>query len=163
MTLTTVLTAVGDLAAGIAAVAAVRGLGKAREAVTAAQQTVDLTRSTLQAAEAARLDAEAARREAVADRREAERERRRQRLIHVGEIVEEVFWAAEADTHYEPHTRGWMAARNRLGHALVGLMDELPRCLLVRDAASALDARRNASNARVEIEEALRRVVVTRL
>jgi hypothetical protein len=112
--------AVGDLAAAVAAGAAVWSVRLAKQAVEAAREAIELT-------DAARREAEAARRDAEAARSDAERDRQRHRLVRVGEIVEDVFWTAEQDLKYNPATDGWYDPRNRLRHALVGLTEALPR------------------------------------
>jgi hypothetical protein len=135
----------------VAAGAAVWSVRLAKQAVRAARETIELT-------EAARRDAEAARRDAEAARRDAERDRHRHRLVLVGEIVEDVFWAAEQDLKYNPATDGWKDPRNRLRHALVGLTEELPRCVAIVNAGGAAMAKGAASIARDEVEQALRRL-----
>ena len=98
-----------------------------------------------QAAESDRQRADAARQRAEADRKLEERDRHRRRIERVGELVEEVFWAADPD-------RGTMSAyhnaRNRLSQALVGLQAELPQCAAIQTMRSPEAARAAASLAR---------------
>jgi len=151
MSAETVLVAIGDMAAAVAAGAAVWSVRVAKQAVIAARETIELT-------EAARLDAEAARRDAEAARRDAERDRRRHRLVRLGETVEDVFWVAKQDQNYNPATDGWRAPANRLRHALVGLTEELPLCVAVVNAGADHLAMAAASKARDEVEQTLRRL-----
>jgi len=72
----------------------------------------------------------------------------------VGELVELVFWTAEAATKGESGA-GWMRARNELSQALVGLRDRLPKCAMILTAATATMAFRAASDARAEVEVVL--------
>jgi hypothetical protein len=141
-----IISAIGAFFAAVAAVAAWKALGLAKDSLDAAQENVRL-------AESARQDAEMARRDAEAQRREAVRDRRRQRLERIGEMVEEIFWQA----HQEDFQ--WQAARNRLRQALVGLRDELPTCVALTDTAVSYDqAVASASSARAEVDAALLRL-----
>src|SRR5437660_3206059 len=92
--LDTVLVAIGDVAALAAAIFALLALRQASGTI----------------------------REARKDRREAERNRMRDRVEHVGEILEAMASAAE-DT-----PKRFLVHRNRLGFALAGLRERLPKC-----------------------------------
>jgi hypothetical protein len=93
--LDTILTAIGDAAALAAALFAYLALRKASETI----------------------------REANNDRREAEQTRMRDRIEHVGEILEAMASAAQS-TPYR-----FTVHRNRLGLALTGLRERLPKCM----------------------------------
>lgn len=90
----TILTATGDAAALAAALFAFLALRQASQTI----------------------------REARNDRREAERNRMRDRVEHVGEIIEAMASAAESTPKRFP------VHRNRLGLALAGLHEQLPKC-----------------------------------
>jgi len=90
----TILTAIGDAAALAATLFAYLALRQASETI----------------------------REARKDRREAERNRMRDRVEHVGEIIEAMASAAENTPKRFP------VHRNRLGWALAGLRGQLPKC-----------------------------------
>ncbi|MDQ2876781.1 MAG: hypothetical protein M3Y33_19055 [Actinomycetota bacterium] len=77
-------------------------------------------------------------------------DRRRRRVERVGELVEEIFWAATTGDD-----SAWKHARNRPGQALVGLHKELPQCAQVLTMHLAPSAQGAASLARIEIERAL--------
>ena len=96
-------------------------------------------KETLNEAKVARLDAEQAakdaaierraaaedrhqaavdRREAAADRREEEYDRKRRRLERFGEMIEDLFWAADrARRGGKVAADNWMSRRNLLRHA----------------------------------------------
>jgi hypothetical protein len=123
-----------------------------RQGADADRKAADADR---RAAEQDREHAEAARQRAVQDRKQDERNRLRRRLERVGELVEEVFWAADSSSST---TRAWMNARNRLAQALVGLTAQLPQCAGVL-AMHHVDAVRNAAGlGRIEVETALLRI-----
>lgn len=90
----TILTAIGDVAALAAALFAFLALRQASETIKDARK----------------------------DRREAERNRMRDRVEHVGEILEAMTSAAENTPKRFP------VHRNRLGWALAGLHERLPKC-----------------------------------
>ena len=73
----------------------------------------------------------------------------------MGELVGEVFWAADSGSST---TRAVLDARNRLTQALVGLNDQLPQCVQVRDMHHPDVVRNAASLARNEVETALQRI-----
>lgn len=104
------------------------------------------------------------RREAVADRREAEYDRERRRLVRVGEIVEDLFWAAElAGRGGQVAAGNWMSQRNVLRHALVGLHSRLPAAVDILNSATPDQAFGAASQARQEVEHELDRLARERL
>src|ERR1039457_1932864 len=121
-----VLVLIGDVAALLAAGAALVALVYARETVgeaKAARQDAD------RAARDAAADRHRAAEDAAADRREAEYARTIRRVERVGEIVEDLFWSAGVGALTGGHGPSrWMADRNRLGVALVGLSERLPNC-----------------------------------
>jgi hypothetical protein len=90
----TVLAAIGDAAALVAALFAFLALRQASKTISEARK----------------------------DRHEAERNRMRDRVEHVGEILEAMASAA-ADT-----PKRFPVHRNRLGFALAGLRERLPKC-----------------------------------
>src|SRR5262245_35427578 len=103
--LDTILTAIGDAAALAAALFAFLALRKASETI----------------------------REARKDRLEAEQNRLRDRIEHVGEILEAMASAAER-TPYR-----FAVHRNRLGFALAGLRELLPRCMALFNEVATPD------------------------
>jgi hypothetical protein len=145
----TILTAVTAFAALVTVWLAYLAFGKARE-------TVDEAR-------AARREAAEAAIQAAADRRGEENDRQRRRLEHVGELVEDLFWAADLARRggkVAPDT--WMSQRNRLGHALVGLHDRLPATTSLLDSTTAGQAFGPATQARNEIERELGKLAAVR-
>jgi hypothetical protein len=92
--LDTILTAIGDAAALAAALFAYLALRKASETI----------------------------KEANNDRREAEQKRMRDRIEHVGEILEAIASAAQSSPYR------LTVYFNRLGLALTGLRERLPKC-----------------------------------
>jgi hypothetical protein len=122
---------------------------------------------------------------AKAERLEAEEQRLIRRVERVGELVEELFWKAYSDRAAEHgrelarasyvidagtvagppenllaqelEARSWMAARNRLSQALVGLRGRLPQCAALLHRAKMPDqAIAHASMARTEVETELK-------
>jgi len=165
---------IGDVFTAVAAVAAVVALVYARrtvivaqaarkeadaaaeEAATYARQTVDLAKTAREEADAAAKEAAADRRraanQAAAERVEADYRNMIERVGRVGEIVEDLFWQAQSGPSVShPEMRGWMAERNRLGVALVGFTDMLPRCAEILNAASREAAFGLAAAARQEV------------
>jgi hypothetical protein len=152
----TILAVIGAIAALATVWLAYLALGKARE--------------TLEEAKTARLDAEQAakdaaaerraaaedRRQAAADRREAEYDRERRRLERVGQMVEDLFWAADLARRGGQVAAGnWMSQRNVLRHALVGLHSRLPAAAELLNSATPDQAFGPASQARNEVEREL--------
>jgi hypothetical protein len=146
-----ILTAIGDVAAMVAVWFAYHALGQAKE-------TVREARAAREDAEMAAKDAAAERQSAADDRREAERDRLRRRVERVGEIVEDLFWQADLERRGAPSGGSWMAHRNLLRHAMVGLAHQLPRTAEVLNSATADQAFGQASQARTEIELELGRL-----
>ena len=142
-------------------------------------------KETLNEAKVARLDAEQAakdaaverraaaedrhqtavdRREAAADRREAEYDRERRRLERVGEIVEDLFWAADLARRGGQVAAGnWISQRNVLRHVLVGLHSHLPAAADILNSATPDQAFGVASQARQEVKRELDRLTRERL
>ncbi len=139
MSADTIIAAIGSAAALFAALFAYLALGKASE--------------TVREAKAARLDAEQAARDAAADRREAERDRRYRRVERVGELVEDLYRKS-----YSVGTDIWATDRNRLGHALVGLTDQLPRCAALMHAETPVEAAQMITDGREEVRQELERL-----
>jgi hypothetical protein len=67
------------------------------------------------------------------DRREAERDRQRDRIEHVGEILEAMASAAQSTPHR------FAVHRNRLGLALASLRKQLPKCSALFDETMTPD------------------------
>jgi Skp family chaperone for outer membrane proteins len=105
-----------------------------------------------QLAERDRQLAHAARQRAEEDRKQEERDRQRRRIERVGELVEEVFSAADSGSGT---MRAYHNARNRLSQALVGLRAELPQCVAIQTMHQLEPARSAAALARIEVEKAL--------
>jgi hypothetical protein len=124
------LTMVGDVAAGVAAVAAVTGARYARQTV----------------------------REGRAERLEAERARLVRRLEWVGETVEHIDRLAEDDQCVRPVGDGWRRGRQLLAQGFVGLDARLPRTAELVHCADPFTARSIVMHARAEVGEELRRL-----
>jgi len=163
----TALSVTSTVAALLTVWLAFLALGKAKETVleaktarleaeqAAKEAAADRRTEAAERHDAAREEA-ADRRQAAADRREAERDRRRRRLERVGELVEDLFWMAETGRQgFIVPADKWMARRNLLGHAIVGLHDQLPETASLLDCANVGQAFGPASRARLEIERVL--------
>jgi len=126
----TVLSAIGDVAAGVAAVAAVIGLRYARQTV----------------------------REARAERWAAEHARLVRRLEWVGETIEHIDRLAEEDQRVRPQGETWRRGRNLLAQGFVGLAGVLPQTARLVDCADPYSARSMAMLAREEVAGELARL-----
>ena len=126
----TVLPAIGDAAAGVAAVAAVIGLRYARQTV----------------------------REARAERWAGEHARLARRLEWVGETIEHIDRLAEEDQRIQPPGESWRRGRNLLAQGFVGLAGLLPQTARLADCADAYSARSMAMLAREEVAGELARL-----
>jgi hypothetical protein len=165
----TILTAISTVAVLATVWLAYLALSKARETVDeakAARLTLDAERAAKDAADERRAAAEDRhqvaidRRIAAADRREAEYDRERRRLKRVGEVVEDLFWAAELVRQGGGKAANdqWMSQRNLPRHALVGLHSRLPQEVSILNYATGDQAMGPASQARQEIERELDRL-----
>ncbi len=121
---------IGDLAAGVAAVAALTGARYARQTV----------------------------REARAERLEAERVRLVRRLEWVGETIEHIDRLAEDDQHSRPVGESWRRGRHLLAQGFVGLDNQLPRTAELTHCADPYSARSIARLAREEVDGELQRL-----
>lgn len=126
----TALSAIGDVAAGAAAVAAVIGLRYARQTV----------------------------REARAERWAAEHARLVRRLEWVGETIEHIDRLAEEDQRVRPQGETWRRGRNLLAQGFVGLAGVLPQTARLVDCADPYSARSMAMLAREEVAGELARL-----
>ncbi len=96
------------------------------------------------------------RRQAAADRREAEYDRERRPLERVGQMVQDLFWAADLARRGGQVAAGnWMSQRNVLRHALVGFHSRLPAAAELLNSATPNQAFGPASQARNEVEREL--------
>ena len=147
-------------------------------AFSKAKETLDEAKTATVAAEQAAKDAAVERRasaedrhqaaldghKAAADRREEEYDRERRRLERVGEIVEDLFWAADlARRGGQVAMGGWMSQRNMLSQALVGLRSRLPTTARILNSATPDQAFADASAARQEVERELDQLATERL
>jgi hypothetical protein len=145
------VTAVKDLLA----VARDTAMSSAR-AVEAAQQTVDAARELVITA---RATVDVGRAAHAAD----ERDRRVRQLRDIGQLAEALFWKAARDSDWESPTGGWrVVEHNYLEQALVGLNDELPRCVALAQANLAETAMGMAAAARTEVSQALQQLQSSR-
>jgi hypothetical protein len=126
----TVLSTIGDVAAGVAAVAAVIGLRYARQTV----------------------------REARAERWAGEQARLVRRLEWVGETIEHIDRLAEEDQRIRPQGETWRRGRNLLAQGFVGLAGLLPQTARLVDCADPYSARSMAMLAREEVAGELARL-----
>ena len=117
-----------------------------RQAVAEAAKVAALNAQALQATTALL-------REAEAERLAAERDRHRQRLLRVGELAEEMFWAG-----HQARQADWMQARNRLRSALFGLHSELGGGYGAVNAASDATAMSAGRQLVLDVEGALQRL-----
>jgi hypothetical protein len=124
------LAMIGDLAAGVAAVAALTGARYARQTV----------------------------REARAERIEAEHVRLVRRLEWVGETIEHIDRLAEDDQHSRPVGETWRRGSHLLAQGFVGLDGQLPRTAELAHCADPYSARSIARLAREEVGTELQRL-----
>jgi hypothetical protein len=146
-----IIGAVGALAAAVAAVAAVKALQAARDSAS------DLARAADASADSVRV-AEVSRREADADRLAAAMARQRERLVSLGELVEELYRLTVGQLERGPGVQPWMSVRNRIRQAVIGLSSELPECSSIEGASWESWAHGAASRARAEIGTALEKL-----
>lgn len=124
---------------------AARSLTAADQTVTAANELVVAARVTIEVAERAR----------AAD----EHDRKVRRLRDIGQIAEALFWKAVRDSEPKPTLHGWrQIEHNYLAQALVGLADELPKCVELTQVSMPGAAIGAARDARNEVEQALQRL-----
>lgn len=167
----TILTAISTVAVLVTVWLAYLALGRAKDTLNEAraarrdaEQTAKDAAVERRAAAQDRHQAALDRREAAADRREDEYDRERRRLERVGEIIEELFWAADlASKGGHMATDNWMSQRNLLRHALIGLHSRLPVAANILNCATAVSAYGFASQGRREIETELNRLATERL
>ncbi len=126
----TFLMVIGDLAAGVAAIAAVTALRYARQTVL----------------------------EARAERTAAEQARLTRRVEWVGEAVEHIDRLAEDDLRDRPVGQTWQRGRQLLAQGLVGLDGRLPRTAQLVSCADAYSARSITVVARDEVAAELARL-----
>jgi hypothetical protein len=124
------LSMIGDLAAGVAAVAALAGARYARQTV----------------------------REARAERLDAEHVRLVRRLEWVGETIEHIDRLAEDDQHSRPAGETWRRGRHLLAQGFVGFESQLPRTAELIRCADPYSARSIARLAREEVGSELHRL-----
>jgi len=162
----TILTALSTVAVLVTVWLAYMALGKAKETLNEAKTArLDAEQAAKDAAIERRAAAEdrhqaaVDRHEAAADRREEEYDRERRRLERVGEMIEDLFWAADlARRGGKVAADDWMSRRNLLRHALVGLHSRLPEAASILNSATADQAIGPASQARNEVERELDRL-----
>lgn len=152
----TILAVIGAIAALATVWLAYLALGKARETLEEAKTaSLDAEQAAEDAAAERRAAAED-RRQAAADRREAEYDRERRRIERVGQMIEDLFWAADLARRGGQVAAGnWMSQRNVLRHALVGFHGRLPAAAELLNSATPDQAFGPASQARNEVERAL--------
>ena len=127
------------------AAASAEAAASAGQTVAAAQDLVVAARETIEVARAAH----------VAD----ERDRKVRQLRDVGALAETLFWKAAHESGYQSRTGGWrVMEHNYLQQALVGLEGELPKCVELTQANLAESAMGIASQARYEVEQALKKL-----
>jgi hypothetical protein len=97
---------------------------------------------------------------ATAQVQEAFLERQHERVLRVGQLVDEMFWAIAPYSHPGDAVPKdiWMPQRNELRHLLIGLKSPLPSCQRIIDAGTAFQAHENCVTARTEIEVELQRI-----
>jgi methionine synthase II (cobalamin-independent) len=127
------------------AVSSAESVEAARRSVAASQDLVIAARETIDIGRAAH----------AAD----ERDRKIRQLRDIGQLAEALFWKAADDSGYVSRTGGWrVVEHNYLTQALVGLTDELPKCVELTQANFAENALGMAASARTEVEQALRKL-----
>ena len=122
------------------------------ESVEAAQKTVAVSQELVLAA---RETIDIGRAAHAAD----EHDRKVRQLRDIGQLAEALFWKAADESGYVSRTPGWrVVEHNYLTQALVGLTDELPKCVELTQANFAESALGMAAAARAEVEQALRKL-----
>lgn len=149
----------------------IKGVGFASElleqARAAAREADQREREAAERSEAAAIAAadrdQAATERATAYAQETFLERQYERVLTVGQIVEDMFWAIQ--TFREQGAKAadvpqeiWMPQRNGLRHRLVGLKAALPSCQGIIDAGTAYQAFEDCVHSRNEVEVELRRI-----
>ena len=133
-----IISAIGDAFVAIAAAAALKALRYAGQSAHAAEHAVA---------------------EAERSRVAAEQERRRDRLIRVGELVEQLapFAWRQGRSPEDQYLAEWARGTTLLRQALVGFgQDELPRChRLAREVGREVGERSATGDARNEVRDAL--------
>jgi hypothetical protein len=119
-------------------------------------------RSEVAAVAAAERD-QAATERATAFAQEAFLERQYERVLAVGQILENMFWAIQTFREQgasaaEVPNEIWMPLRNGLRHRLVGLKVALPSCESILNAGTAYQAFEGCVHGRNEVEAELRRI-----
>jgi len=147
-----IIEAIGALGAAVAAVAAWRALKVARDSAADLERAANASAEAVSVAERARGEAEAGRRQ---ERRDTERARERERLVRLGELVEELYRMVTHASDRVPGMEPWMALRNVIGQALIGLRSPLPECKSIAGASRADMEIGPTSRARFEITQAL--------
>jgi hypothetical protein len=149
-----------------AAEAARETVATVRELLTVARDTAESSAKSLAAADrtvAAAKELVAAARETieVAERARAadERDRKVRQLRDVGQLAETLFWKAVRDSDPKPTLHGWrQIEHNYLDQALVGMHDELPKCVELTQANQPAHAMGAARDAREEVIQALKKL-----
>jgi len=100
---------------------------------------------------------------AAAHAQEAFLERQYERVLTVGQLVEDMFWAIQAFRQMGTGVADvpreiWMPQRNALRHRLVGLKSALPSCQRIVDAGTAYQAFDGCVLSRNEVEIELQRI-----
>ncbi len=141
--------------------------GSLEQARAAAREADQREREAAERNEAAAIAAakreQAASERAVAYAQEAFLERQYERVLTVGQLVEDMFWAIQAfrDTGTEAGDvpkEIWMPQRNGLRHRLVGLKAAIPSCQRIVDAGTAYQAFDGCVLSRNEVERELQRI-----
>jgi hypothetical protein len=150
-----------------------RGVEAARETIAAIKELLTVARDTAVSSagsvEAAQQTVVAAHELVVAARTTVdvgraahaadEHDRKVRQLRDIGQLAEALFWKAARDSGWESRTGGWrVVEHNYLSQALVGLTDELPKCVALTQANLADTAMRMAADARIEITQALQKL-----
>lgn len=139
-------------------------LEQARAAAREAnQQARKAALRNAEAATAAAKREQAASDLAAARAQEALLERRYERVLTVGQLVEDMFWAIQTFRQNGTETADvpketWMPQRNGLRHRLVGLKTALPSCQRITDAGTAHQAFEGCVLSRNEVEIELQRI-----
>ncbi len=96
---------------------------------------------------------------AVTHAQEAFLERQHERVLKVGQLVDDMSWAI---AHYQSGddvpNHVWMPQRNELRHLLIGLKSPLPSCQQIIDAGTAFQAYESCALSRNEVEAELQRI-----
>ncbi len=154
-----VVGAVGSAATVAAVVFAWKASRAAASASTQAEKALRVAQATSESSQAAAEAAERTVQTAQAAHEADEYDRKVHQLRDIGQIAEALFWKAAEDAEWQSQSGGWrVIEQNYLEQALVGVTDELPKCVELTRMHLPEQALGAAAAARIEVTQALRKL-----